>query len=108
MPLSVALLSSGIRASQMKRVSRSQLATTYAAALPMDSVLSVACVQSQVFIVAITAALSLRRRSALMTRSPLGARIDLVKLPDPLEREVGLGVIGRGLLELAEHVRPAA
>jgi hypothetical protein len=70
MPRSVALLSSGIRASRMKRVSRSQFATTYAAAFPMESVLSVACVESQVFIVAITAALSVPRSSAFPARPP--------------------------------------
>lgn len=39
---------------------------------------------------------------------PLGTLINLVELSDPLEREMGLGVIGRGFLELAEHVCPAA
>ena len=58
---------SGIRVSSRGRVSRSQLATTYAAALPMDSVLSVVWVQSQVFIVAITLALSVTDLAEFMS-----------------------------------------
>ena len=69
-PRSVALLSSGMRASSTKRVSRSQFAMTYAAALPIESVFSVAWLQSHVFIVASTSALSVRRSSAFFARSP--------------------------------------
>ena len=46
------------------------LAVTYAAAFPIESVLSAARFQSQVFIVAMISALSLLRSSAFFARSP--------------------------------------
>jgi hypothetical protein len=46
------------------------LQTTYAAAFPIESVFSEAWLQSQLFINAITAALSVRRSSVFRARSP--------------------------------------
>jgi hypothetical protein len=54
---------------------------TYAAAFPMESVVSDAWLQSQVFIVAITSAPSVRLSSAFSSRSP-SARLDRVEVAD--------------------------
>src|SRR5687768_7093076 len=107
MPRSVALLSSGIRASSTKRVSRSQLAMVYAAAFPIESVLSGAWLQSQVFIVERTSALIGATELCSLRQVTLRASVDLVELADPLRRHVRLRVIWRGFLELPEDVGPA-
>ena len=57
-------------------MSRSQFATTYAAAFPMESVLSAAWFQSHVFIVARISALSVRRSSAFLAVLAITAPAD--------------------------------
>ena len=64
----LALLSRGMRTSLTNRVSLAPFPTTYAAS-PIESVFK-AWFQSQVFIVAITSALVVRRNSAFLSRSP--------------------------------------